>query len=66
MTITLNGKSQILDESAELLAILHDRQVDPAHVVVEINQSIIPRDAFATTLVNDGDAIEILRFVGGG
>jgi thiamine biosynthesis protein ThiS len=35
-------------------------------VVVERNRSIVPRDAYGSTLLAEGDALEIVHFVGGG
>jgi sulfur carrier protein len=40
--------------------------IDPRRVAVEHNLVVLKRDAFARTLVQDGDAIEIVNFVGGG
>ena len=35
-------------------------------VVVEHNREILSRDAFTTAVVEDGDRIELVHFVGGG
>jgi len=35
-------------------------------VVVELNGSIVKRGSYGTTMVRDGDAVEIVRLVGGG
>lgn len=35
-------------------------------VVVERNLEIIPREKLNTTVIEEGDSIEILQFVGGG
>ena len=37
-----------------------------ARVVVEINESIVPKDRYAETVLNDGDHVEIVCFMGGG
>ncbi|HIU17533.1 MAG TPA: sulfur carrier protein ThiS [Candidatus Avidesulfovibrio excrementigallinarum] len=39
---------------------LHDR------VAVERNGDIVPRARYADTVLQDGDSVEIVRFVGGG
>jgi sulfur carrier protein len=44
----------------EILGMKADR------VAVELNLSIVPRDGWASTLLNDGDRLEIVQFVGGG
>ena len=48
---------------SDLLAV---QQINPAHVVVEINGTILAKDAYAVTRIKPDDCIEILRFVGGG
>jgi sulfur carrier protein len=45
---------------------LAQRGINPDHIVVEINRSIIDKKDFSTNKVIEGDHVEILRFVGGG
>ena len=66
MKIVLNGKETVTAEKISLLALLESRQVSLDTVVVELNREIVPPDSFASTRLNDGDHLEILRFVGGG
>jgi len=40
--------------------------IDPRRVAVEYNFVILKRPMFEVTLVNEGDRIEIVNFVGGG
>ena len=35
-------------------------------IAVEINGEIVPKSMYETTLLKDGDTIEIVNFVGGG
>ena len=35
-------------------------------VAVEINGNIVPKAQYADTILNDGDKVEIVSFVGGG
>jgi sulfur carrier protein len=37
-----------------------------ARVVVELNRDVLSREAHGTTILKDGDQIEIVQFVGGG
>lgn len=66
MIATLNGKETKLDEGLTVLALLESKGLVPDTVVVELNKEIIPADTFSTTTLNDGDHLEVLRFVGGG
>jgi thiamine biosynthesis protein ThiS len=48
---------------SDLLASL---QIDARRVAVELNLVILKRDAFVCTMIHDGDAVEVVNFVGGG
>jgi thiamine biosynthesis protein ThiS len=67
MHIIMNGKPRSFSGGVvtikELLAL---QSLDPAHVVVEINGAIVPKDRFDTLALAPDDRVEILRFVGGG
>lgn len=45
---------------------LEDAEYETKYVVVERNEEILPRDCYDTTVLEDGDEIEIVRFMGGG
>ena len=63
--VTINGKQE---EAAgmTILAYLEEAGYSPDRVVVEKNLEIIPREALGAILLEDGDSVEVLRFVGGG
>jgi thiamine biosynthesis protein ThiS len=66
MKLKINGKDHEVDDGLTLTALLESLQIRPARVVVERNRDIVPRDIYNTTLINDGDILEIVHFVGGG
>lgn len=66
MRITLNGDPYEIDQPLSVQELLERLQIDPRRVAVELNLVILKRHAFVTTLVGDGDRIEIVNFVGGG
>ena len=39
---------------------------DSARVAVERNGEIVPRARYGDTVLQDGDSVEVVRFVGGG
>ena len=49
-----------------IYAYLSEEGYDTSRVVVEQNLQIIPQDQLENTLIQEGDQIEILCFVGGG
>ena len=66
MTITLNGEPHDLPGPVTITELLSGLGVDPRRVAIELNLVIIKRDAYATSMVRDGDQVEIVNFVGGG
>lgn len=65
LNLTINGQSQSCN--AETIdALLRHLQLVESQVAVELNHTIIPREAFSRTALQEGDQLEIVRFVGGG
>ena len=66
LRITLNGDTHELTGPLTVTALLALLEIDSRRVAVEHNLIVLKRDAFATTLVQNGDEVEIVNFVGGG
>ena len=66
MNIIINGEKKEFPASLTFEQLLSGLGVDPRKVAVERNLTIVPRTTYATTAVNDGDEIEIIKFIGGG
>ncbi|MBA3271079.1 MAG: sulfur carrier protein ThiS [Acidobacteria bacterium] len=66
MTIKLNGEPFALPRSITVADLLAQLQIDSRRVAVELNLVVLKRATFATTVVSDGDEVEIVNFVGGG
>ena len=65
LLFTVNG--QPLTVQARTLAELLCRlDMKNAAVVAEVNGSIVPRENFASFLLQEKDEVELVRFVGGG
>ncbi|MBR3629442.1 MAG: sulfur carrier protein ThiS [Oscillospiraceae bacterium] len=63
--VTVNGKPA--DVSGRSIAqIVTDGGYHPLRVAVELNEQIVPKAQYASTVVQDGDKVEIVGFVGGG
>lgn len=39
---------------------------DPKRIAIERNGELIPKAEYSNTILNDGDSVEIVSFVGGG
>ena len=66
MIITLNGEPRDVAPGSTVSALLQELGVNPKFVVVQRNDDIVERTAFDATVVQDGDLVELVRFVGGG
>ncbi len=67
MKIRLNGEFKNFDEQKLTASQLLDKLSLPAEkVVVEVNFEILAKDHLAKALIQDGDEVEIVHFVGGG
>ena len=67
--LTINGNErEFADAGAPgtLAELLEQMDIKQATVVAEIDGRIINRDDFGSTSVASGQAIELIRFVGGG
>ena len=62
----VNGETRRVPGPATLLELLAHLGLDPRTVVVELNREIVRRPRLGETGVADGDAIELVHFVGGG
>lgn len=66
MTVQLNGKQREVATGLTVRTLLESLDLHPGMVVVELNREILNRDDYGHAPVVEGDAIEIVHFVGGG
>ncbi len=66
MNIVLNGASHALPESAHLGDLLAQLGLSGQRLAIELNGDIVPRSQHESTLLKDGDKVEIVRAIGGG
>jgi sulfur carrier protein len=64
--IVVNGQTRLAPAEHTLKGLLVWMEVDPARVAVELNRSIVQRQAWDETVVGPGATLEIVQFVGGG
>ena len=67
MTITVAGNKKEYAEDLTVKQLIEAENVEnPLYVTVTINDEFVKSDEFETKLINDGDEIEFLYFMGGG
>ena len=64
--VTVNGKTHRFQRPVEVAALLSTLNLVGKKVAVERNGEIVPRSAHASTVLADGDQLEIVVAVGGG
>lgn len=65
MDVVINGERKQV-RGGTLLDVLAELELDPRAVVVEHNRKIVRRVGLGEVRLEDGDALELVHFVGGG
>lgn len=66
MQVKVNGEPRELPRGTTVAQLLQALNVLPERVVVEVNLRILKRAEHPTVVLQDGDRVEVVRFVGGG
>jgi sulfur carrier protein len=69
LTLILNGQSRAFDalpQPATLEQLIGELGLKGDRVAIEHNGEIIPRAVWAGTMLQAGDRLEVVHFVGGG
>jgi sulfur carrier protein len=66
MTLFINGEEKPFAENLTVTALLDQLGMKADRVAVELNRAIIPRAEWSDRLLQNGDRLEVVHFVGGG
>ncbi|MBC5824961.1 MAG: sulfur carrier protein ThiS [Candidatus Eremiobacteraeota bacterium] len=66
ISIMANGRSRSARRGESVADLLMELRLAPAQVLVEYNGEPLARRLYSTTLLRQGDALEIAHMVGGG
>ncbi len=66
MKIKLNGKEKEIAENSSLETLVDQLNLRDTPIVAEICGKIIKPENYSSTIINEGDVVELIRFVGGG
>lgn len=64
--VKINGKEAANVCGMTVSQYLSANNYNPKHIVVELNEEILPKTEYDSTAIADGDVVEILSFMGGG
>lgn len=62
----INGVKKEIPSQISLLELLVQEGFQTERIAVEKNGEIIPKSAYSTAMVSEGDKLEVVSFVGGG
>lgn len=66
MQVMINGETRVARQGDSVETLLQSVGLVPQKVAVERNGEIVPRSRYAITMLEEGDRLEIVQFVGGG
>ena len=64
--VQVNGKEREVQSGLSVHELVESLDLHPLLIVVELNREILSRDQFKDVHVSEGDAVELVHFVGGG
>ena len=64
--IQLNGNSYEIDTETNLNQLLNKLKIQKNKVAIEVNGTIVEKNKYPKIILNKGDKIEIVHFIGGG
>ena len=62
----VNGAVAKLPQASTITDVLSLYKLNPERVVAEVNGNVLTKEEYSKTMVNEGDKIELISFVGGG
>jgi len=66
MKMLVNGSEREFDEGTTLSEMIKSLELDITGMIVERNLTVVSRSEYDSTVLNDGDTIELIRLVAGG
>jgi len=67
MQLIINGETYAdLKADMNVLELLAELNLPKTKIAVELNREIVPKSGYATVILQGGDVLEIITFIGGG
>ena len=64
--IQLNGDSYEINNGTNLNELLNKLKIQKNKVAIEVNGEIVEKNKYPNLILNKGDKVEIVQFIGGG
>ncbi|UTW53840.1 sulfur carrier protein ThiS [Kordiimonas sp. SCSIO 12610] len=66
ITLIINGDEKRTKAGQNLAELLESMEINPTKVAVERNREIVPKSTYHDVMIEEGDQLEIVHFIGGG
>jgi thiamine biosynthesis protein ThiS len=66
LTIVVNGNQTEIAQGTAIIDLVKAFELSTERVAVELNKRIVRRADWVSTIISEGDKVEIVHFVGGG
>ncbi len=66
MEIHLNDETREVPDNVSLQQLIANLNLAPERIAIEVNHNVIRRSHWPSTVLKEGDRVEIVHFVGGG
>jgi sulfur carrier protein len=66
LQIQVNGEQQEISDGLSLSELLTNLNLRPDQIAIELNHEVMRRAVWSATILQPGDRVEIVHFVGGG
>ncbi|MCX6051171.1 MAG: sulfur carrier protein ThiS [Campylobacterales bacterium] len=66
MKIIINAQEREFDANVTLAHVLKELSLDGKVMAAAVNMNIVKQDSWGSYVLNEGDKLELLDFVGGG
>ena len=66
MNVFINGEKTELSDGLTVAELIQRLELADQRIATELNQDIVPRSAYQTTVLKSDDRVEIVQAIGGG
>ena len=66
MELTINGEKRKINESTNLADLVKELDIQAPNFAMALNQQVVPRSKYESTVIKENDQVEIVHAVGGG
>lgn len=66
MNLRINGEDRVVLDNLSLKELVTQLDLTPERIAIELNQNVVRRAEWPSTVLKENDQVEIVHFVGGG